>query len=264
MANKQNSWLQQPTNLYNFIDRKSDVLLVTVGDSWTWGADLPENTRCDCVFGNLISKKSNYDWLNLAIPAQGNFWIADMVEELAALIPEIDYKKIYVVCVFTSVGRWFNTYLDITLNYIEWFKNNINHEDDFDKLLLMLNQTCVSRIVTALSQFSHVKLKIGTNFVDDLGFEILNDSQFLKNPWYTIMGLTDTEKVYACGYYDRLPTAIEFIDSKYHSEFKKWFIKIDQKSEHRLSLLKSSDKFINCHPQNLGHAAWANYVLSQL
>jgi hypothetical protein len=30
--------------LFDFVDRQSDTLVVTIGDSWTWGADL---TKCN-------------------------------------------------------------------------------------------------------------------------------------------------------------------------------------------------------------------------
>jgi hypothetical protein len=269
VANKENSWLPEPTNLYNFVSRDSDTLLVTIGDSWTWGADLaPHKSRDDHrikhVFGNVLADSMASDWLNLAIPAQGNFWIASMVQELANIVPKLQYKKIILVCVFTGVGRWFNTKFDVDLDYISWFRHNIRSHKDFDKLLVMFNQTCVTRILDSIKSFDHVELKIGTNFVDHLGFEQLAMHQVLPMPWYQVLGLQDTETVYTCVYYNRLSTAVEFIDPVYHSEFKQWFLDMYDKSNHRLAVMESSKEFKNYHPSEHGHRLWADYVQQQL
>jgi hypothetical protein len=251
LADKENSWLQQPTNLYNFVDRQSDTLLVTIGDSWTWGADLTPSRlndyRVQHVFGNVLAELISSDWLNLAIPAQGNFWIASMAQELANIIPRLLYKKIILVCVFTSVGRWFNTKFDVDLDYIDWFSQNISSQCDFDKLLVTLNQTCVNRILHSIKLFDHVELKIGTNFVDHLGFDNLNQHQLLPLPWYQVIGLQDIGPVHTCVYHDRLSTAINFINPVHHDAFKHWFLEINCKSDRRLGVIASSKKFKNYH-----------------
>ena len=40
-----NGW--RDTDPFNFVSRDSDTLLVTIGDSWTWGADLTLNNNDD-------------------------------------------------------------------------------------------------------------------------------------------------------------------------------------------------------------------------
>lgn len=174
IANPENSWFTEPTNTYNFVNRNSKELVVTVGDSWTYGSDITltnadEQPRIRLAFGNVLAEQIGADWLNLAMSAQGNFYIAAMVGELANLIPHLNYKKITVICTFTGIGRWFNTFYDLDINYIQWFNQNIHSQNDFDKLLFMLNDVCVSRILDYLKPFNHVKLKIGTNFVEPLG-----------------------------------------------------------------------------------------------
>jgi hypothetical protein len=269
IANSENSWLEKPTNLYNFVNRNSDVLLVTIGDSWTWGSDISINNKDDSlrvasVYGNILSNKVSADWLNLAISAQGNFWMADMVQELCEIIPKLHYKKIYVICTFTGIGRWFNTRFDTDIDYISWFRQNIKKTEDFDKLLIMLNERCVNKILDCTENFSHVELKVATNFVDHLGFDRLHQPQIIPTPWYQVIGLSDVEKVYTCMYYDRLATATEFIPRKYYDNFKIWFLELYEKSNRRLSIIKDAPGFRNCHPTTDGHVAWANYLLQHL
>lgn len=117
IADRYSSWHQTPTNTFNFIDRNSDMLIVTVGDSWTWGSDISENNHDDNfrithLYGNVLSDELKTDWLNLGLSASSNFWATAMIEELGQLIPQLDYRSIYVICVFTGAGRWFNTQYD--------------------------------------------------------------------------------------------------------------------------------------------------------
>ena len=65
-----------PLPATDFVSRDSDTLLVTVGDSWTWGAGLARDKRKNCVWGNLVSEMIQADWLNLAQPGQSNQWMA--------------------------------------------------------------------------------------------------------------------------------------------------------------------------------------------
>lgn len=210
IADSTNSWYSEPTNTFDFVDNNSSTLVVTIGDSWTYGDRL--TNRLGDVYGRLVADHLRADWLNLGLCAQGNFWIATMVEELAAVIPNLEYNKIYVICVFGGVGRWFNTKYDVYLDYVDWFKNNIHQPSDFDQLLSWLNDECIKRILTALDPFEHVQLKVGTHYLDPIGFDRLQPTQVLEQPWYRVMDCPADESVYTCVYWDRISTAIEFID----------------------------------------------------
>jgi hypothetical protein len=203
IADSTNSWYKEPTNTFNFIDNNSKTLIVTVGDSWTWGADMSANNnnddyRLNNLYGRVIADELQSDWLNLGFSAKGNFWIATMVTELADIIDDLEYDKIYVVCTFTEVGRSTNTIYDRHINYINWFQNNIHTHEDFNKLFYYLNSECIEIIITALKKYNHVVLKVGTNFIDPVGFDKLNNSQILSTPWYKVLGLDDNAVAYTC------------------------------------------------------------------
>jgi len=266
LADRSNSWHETPTNLYDFISVDSDTLLVTIGDSWTWGAWLSEHNQNDQirkehVFGRLMAKQLTADWLNLGLSASGNFWLAQKVEELAKIIPSLEYKKIIVVCTFTGVGRWFNTGQDQYIDYVDLFARVA---PDFDQLLIKLNEECVKRILIALAPFDHVQLKVGTNFVEYLGFDALSTEQLLPKPWYQVLGLDDGEKIYTCAYFERISTGIEFLDTAYHDKYKQWVVDIVDQSFRRVRLLEQAPGFNLCHPAASDHRQWANYVLENL
>lgn len=265
-ANSENSWYAEPKNIYTFLNRQSKQLLVTIGDSWTWGCDVSLDNRDDeyrvqHVFGKLMSDELSADWLNLAIPAQGNFWIASMVAELANIIPDLEYDHILVICTLTGAGRWFNTRFDLDLNYVSWFRHNVKSHRDFDKIFQMLNETCLKRISRSLARFDFVDWKVGTSFFDHVGFDNLASEHVIPRPWHQVLGIQDSVPVYHCFYYNRMQTMTDFLDSHLHSDFKSWFLELDNKWRHRISLLSDPQQFRNYHPLEQGHRAWADYLL---
>lgn len=266
IADSTNSWYQTPTNTFDFVNRDSKILVVTIGDSWTWGSDLSihnqnDRYRRNNVYGNIVSKELDADWLNLGLCAQGNFWIACMVRELATVIPTLTYQHIYVICTLTGTLRWFNTKYDQHINYIDWFRKNA---PNFDRLPVMLNQHSVSSMIESLAGLDRVVLKVGTNFVDKTGLDALVPTQTLPDPWYELMDYRDDGPVYTCVCYETISQAIEFIDSQHHPAFKKWLLEIINKSQRRISLISNPADFRNCHPLAHGHQIWARYVLKDL
>jgi hypothetical protein len=218
------------------------------------------------VYGNQIAEKINADWLNLGLPSIGNFWIADQVESLSTVIPKLEYVRIYVICTFTETARCFNTHYDLNIDYISWFKNNINTKADFYLLLKMFNQHCVSRIQSALS-FDHVHLRVGTNMVEHIGFDSLSSTELLTSPWYQlVMGGSDGVCAYmAIDGVKSILQAPEFLSSEHTVLFKEWMIDIMSAADVRLkTLLENPGKFDRCHPGAHGHTQWAEYILSTL
>ena len=269
IADHTNSWYTQATNTFDFVDRNSDTLVVTVGDSWTWGCDLTpydydNNYRIQNVYGNQVAEKINSDWLNLSLPASGNFWLATQVTDLAKVIPNLEYNRIYVICTFTETGRWFNTKFDLDIDYIAWFKNNIQTASDFDQLLSMINQRCVTKIQTALP-FDHVQLRVGTNMVDQIGFDSLPPQQLLVKPWYQTMHCTDDVCAYTV--IDGVKSLLqvpEFLSPDHTVLFKEWMLTVMPAADTRLQMLENPDKFSKYHPTAQGHAQWAEYILSTI
>ena len=271
IADQHSSWHQTPVNTFNFVDRASRTLIVTVGDSWTWGSDISESNSDDAcrlkhLYGNILSEELNTDWLNLGLSATSNFWLTHMVEELGQLIPQIDYEKIHVICVFTGAGRWFYTQYDRYIHYPTWVMDNVTCAQDYDHLLIKFNQDCVKRIHQALDPYHNVSVKFGTNFVDPIGFDIVPSSQLLPHPWYRVMGCDDGQQSGVC--MDgvkallRMPEVVTGVEKLRY--FKEWILNIIPYSEKRNHMLEDSVKFRNYHPLAQGHQQWAQYLLTQL
>lgn len=262
LASPHNSHYKEITNTFDFVNRGSSTLVVTAGDSWTWGADLDNEFRLQQVYGNIVSHSLGADWLNLAQSGSSNFFIAERIEELGKIIPKLNYNKIYLICTFTEVGRGFNSHHDIHINYLDWFdKNPIECAQDFDQLLDYINRDCLNRIRAVVDQFD-IELVLGTNFVDAVG--ITDDPVFLPMPWYQLLGCKNAVVSYASSTgATRLNDVISFVPLDKSTLFKSWYIDLIDRSAHTDHMCAMPPLFKN-HPTAPGHIAWANYILQHI
>jgi hypothetical protein len=257
IASPRNSHYLTETNTFDFVGRNSDILVVTIGDSWTWGADLSldnnDKFRINNVYGSLVSDKMQADWLNLGQRGSNNFFIAEKAEELGQIVSQLDYKKIYMICTFTEVGRSFNSHHDSYIDYINWFENN--HIDNF---LYFLNATCVDRI-KKVTQEHNIKLIIGTNFVDATG---IDKDLLLPMPWFRLLGIDCRILGYAgTSGVAQLQSALEFTNDIV--AYKSWIIRLINQSKHIDQVCGS--RLLNIsHPNATGHNLWANYILEHI
>lgn len=250
IATPANSHYTKNTNCFNFVDRESDLLVVTIGDSWTWGADLDPNTRLQQVYGNIISEEIDADWLNLSQSGANNFFIAERAEELSNIITNLHYKKIYLICTFTETGRSFNSHHDVYIDYVSWFQQN-----NIDKFLEFLNAECYNRICTVASQHNMI-LWVGTNFVDPIGFPA--DA----TAWFRQLGIVcDVQSCVGHTGATKLSSVEQFVDN--HSDFKEWFARLVELSVYTDSVCRSS-ALVNAHPTPAGHKVWANCILESI
>ena len=94
----------------HYANRGKDKLLITIGESWTWGDTLEEynHNRLDCVWGNHLSKSLDRDWLNIARKGASNLWIFYQIEELVRYknnIEDFNYDHIQIIVCCTEWGR---------------------------------------------------------------------------------------------------------------------------------------------------------------
>ena len=245
---------------FYFVDNKSDTLLVTVGDSWTWGAELQDRTA-DC-YGSLVASALNYDLLNLGQQGSNNFWIAEKCNELTQIIPGLSYKKIIVVCMFTEVGRGFNTNYDSEFNFVEWFIDN----DNFYKLLEEVNATCVSKILE-LKQFNNVEIIFGTNMVDPIGMDRAN---IILRPWFRIMAdqynVPQPPTVYLMHgiAVNAIRTTLDMVPDNKKSLFLSWLVDLMPVASEFSQLFNNKILFKDYHPLELGHKIIAEEIIKEI
>ena len=267
---------------YDYVDRGSDTLLVTIGDSWTWGSGIcnsnndavtitqdQDDFRRNHIYGNLISKEKKWNWLNLGFYAQGNQWMLHKIWELRALVPFLQFKKIIVMVNFTSTGRWFNTWQDSMTDYKKNFQTNkMTSPDDFENFFVELNRKMLGQIKLLTRSTDNIRLLVSTNAVDHCGFDILEQDQVIPLPWYRLLSDVDLAgtfvDLFCLKHLQNVENVLANSDQKF--AFQKWMMdKIAQaeKQEHMINHMNhvSPDKV---HPNHIGHRIWAEYILKDV
>lgn len=250
------------THTFNFVDNDSDGLLVTVGDSWTWGADMTidddEQHRMQNHYGRIVSDHIGCDWLNLGQGGSGNFWAADKIKELTNIIPYLKYKNVTIVCTLTEVGRAVNTEIDRHIDYLNFF-NTTPHTE----LLNFLNATVIDSITDSVKDYDFIRLLIGNNFVDHCGPTLCGIT--MDKTWLELITeKTNIEKchIVSSSSFDRLHSLIDSVGDKEH--YLLWISEIMDIATRRQKLLFNSSLIKRGHPNAAGHKLWANYIIEYL
>ena len=63
------------TKHYHAEIHNRDTLVITLGDSWTWGTSLQQNLRLQQVYGALIKNQLDADWINIGCQGWSNSFI---------------------------------------------------------------------------------------------------------------------------------------------------------------------------------------------
>jgi len=141
---------------YHELDRNSDTLLITVGDSWTWGDSLGKTTikfddydyRTTHIYGHILSDLLASDFINVGLPGGSNFYILLHLELVLASLKK-KYKNVKLVFTLTESGRELQSnFEDNQKEYQNWqgadwpaFEQILAGNADPSKLKLVLDET---------------------------------------------------------------------------------------------------------------------------
>lgn len=268
---------------YDFISRNSNTLVVTIGDSWTWGADLTKlsfnglhhnkladdaDYRLANVFGGIVASSLHADFLNLGESGASNYYIANKLLELSKIRESLEYTNIIVVCVFTEVARDFNGSDDSLIDYYSWLSSNINTHSDYYNLLKFINSNVTDKIVPLLNKFN---IYFATNFVDPIGFENISQ-HFLSKSWLQVWcehkQIQYPEPCYVVSpwVFEKLEQALDINPNLNRTNFLIWAADALASANNRAAICKKDNvNFGNLlHPLAEGHRVWAQYILEQI
>lgn len=257
---------------YSFVNNNSKKLIVTIGDSWTWGADLSTDdnltVRNNDVYGAIIARELSADFLNLGQCGSCNLHIIERIKEMHNLITLLDYETIQIICTYTEVARSFNSEYDRTVDYYKWFASLTFEElADFDQILNYHNGLFQQDVLTLLETYPHVKIISGNNFTDPIGITSL------PKTWIQLIAeeLLNEDYVQPCyimshWVLDKLPAIItEFAPDINQTKLKEWMIVLLGRASQRKLLTINPQYFAGAnHPRQQGHRLWANYLLDNI
>jgi hypothetical protein len=269
------SWLHQENN-------SKDTLLITVGDSWTWGDHLgsinwitqyDDPVRLQTIYGKKLSEKLDSDWILLARPGCSNYWMFEKLKFFSEQIAQLKsrYRRIIITVTLTEDFREFgyNDEEEYTVPYNSMISNS---KDLFD-FLAQAEDLLLEKFVNLL-QGLEVEYYITRAFTD---FWPKNkDSykqQLLDKTWCDIF----QNQVEFDRYYQVVPfigqMAIggiaKLIDSAGDRKdiFKNNFLDIETKITARYNFFAASwynIKGSSCHPNAMGHEIFADYLYEKI
>lgn len=247
---------------YEWLKRDRQRLLITIGESWTWGNNLG-SARLDNVFGKQLADRLDADWLNIAECGQSNLWIVDHYIEVIDLISDWKYQHVDIVLTMTEVGREFNGDRDHTRVYTDLL-SDIKTFDEFLDLLSEFNANAMRKFLGQYSTW------IGTNFVQSnyTNLPVLDKSwidlivEYNKQPKPLNRTL-----VVGSWVYDRFEAVFDFVPALDRVEWKRSVLDHMAKSAHTSRLLATSKLNIQKgakHPTAIGHKIWADYLYQKI
>lgn len=235
-------------NPYYYKSRDSGQLIITVGDSWTYGDSLGKTKvrngvddtdyRLDHIYGNLLTEQLNTDWMNLALPGGSNYC---MLNWLGQLLDRTHNQSTTCIITLTEAGRHEEQ---------RWAQGN-----SLQTALKSIVAKEYSMIKELRLRFPKVTFRVAHNFTDSLrGYgviertwlEILTDQQ-IQDDTYIVVSDHIKQLNYDCTY----PDTIEVID----------------RALKRIDILDACDyccKEDSRHPLEQGHQLWADYLATQL
>jgi hypothetical protein len=236
-------------NPYCYKSRNSERLIITVGDSWTYGDSLGKTRvrngiddteyRLQHVYGNLLTEQLGTDWMNLALPGGSNYrmltWLGKLLDR------KNKYSGVTCFITLTEAGRH---------EEISWAQG--------DLLQSALENIVIkeySMIEELRLRYPDVDFKVAHNFTDSIhGYdvidrtwlEVLTDKQ-IQNKTYIVV----SDHIRQLNYERTYPDTVDVIDSALK----------------RIDILDACEHCCredSRHPTELGHKLWANYLVTQL
>ena len=269
-------------NPYSFLSRNSNKLIITIGDSWTWGADLTkqkitgmhndkledDDYRLNNVYGGILSNTLQTDFLNLGESGSDNYYIANKLKELHNIIDQLDYDSVVIVCVFTEVARGFLGPDDNNVDYSSWLEKNVHKDSDYYKFLKFINSNVADEIVPLLDK---LKVYFATNFVDPIGFEKL-ESNFLSKTWLQTWcesiqeSYPDPCYLVSPWVFEKLEKVFDLCPTLDRTLFFKWANRALLSADKRANICKQDNRNFGqlLHPLSTGHSVWADYVSKEI
>lgn len=256
---------------YDLIETNSDTLLVTIGDSWTYGARLdeefpddPERGRIEHCYGYHLAQHLKADFLNYSIPGANNLWMIDRYRTICELAEQSDYKNIIVFIGLTEYGREISTDFDLDPALNDLYRLAKTPRD----LAVALSQHITNQLLSTHNP--KIKLVLGLNYINNI-YPTELAPYFVDKIWLEcILGKTlDTECLtvgtWAIEKFKLLTK--EFNPQADHTVALNEVISMIDRGEKRLNLIYSSNhnhKEGYGHPNSIGHKIWADYILTKI
>jgi hypothetical protein len=242
----------QVNNACHYQSQNSDRMIITVGDSWTYGDSLGNTRvrdgiddtdyRLAHVYGNLISQDLGADWINLALPGISNQRMFTWLEQL--LSRRLHYANTTCIITLTESGRH---------EELNWLKQDLGSlQTNLERML----DNSYKWIGEIQKRYPSIKFVVTHSFTDSrpsklnvcqqTWLEVLTNSAIQNNTHVVV-----SEHIKQLNYNHTYTDTPDVID----------------RALERINLLDSCTycyKHDSRHPNEQGHKLWAQYLLTQI
>lgn len=278
---RHNDW--SPDNVYSYRQwyeediQGRNTLLITVGDSWTWGDHLGcidwnsasnDPVRLTQIYGRLLSNQLDADWVNLARPGCSNYWMLEKLQDIEPHLHRVrdQYKKIYIIITLTEDLReaQYTRRIQVDETYQQMWMGS----DNIESFLRQVENYLFLNLETYFKNLPFVSAHISRAFTDvwpDHSSPLL-----LDKTWCDVI----QEHVNFDNYQRPVPfigqMSIDPLREKYiknNIERKLEFLDIMERVGTRWQFLGYSNynlKGSTCHPNPEGHRLWSEYLYAKL
>ena len=248
-----------------------NTLLITIGDSWTWGDHLgcidwehscDDPMRLTQIYGCKLADMMSADWVNIAKPGCSNYWMLEQLQALQQFLPE--YKNVHIVITLTEDLReaTYNRVIDLTPKYTELWNQSVSIRE----FLTLVEQYLFDNLDNVITSMPSVNYYISRAFTDSWA----ERSWLLDKTWCDVIQdqvrFNNYQKpVPFIGQMSINPLTEKFI--KDNTDRKIEFLDIMERVSTRWNFLGDSLynlKGSTCHPNPDGHQLWAEYLFCKL
>lgn len=256
--------------LFDFVATGSDSLFVTIGDSWTYGARLIEESpnnndqyRVNHCYGAVVARAFSADFLNLSVPGINNLWMVNKYLQLVRMADKLPYKNINIFMTFTEQGREIGTDFDLDPVLNDGYRQARTPRD----VALALANYEADRILA--NQHARIQLHLACNYVNNIYPDRLQHL-FMPQIWLEVLlGSNMADECFVVGSWviPKFRDILCYNTDVDQAELLKQMTELIERGERRLYSVYNTGCTYRTgygHPNSDGHSRWAKYIVSQL
>lgn len=259
-------WIQYPAENTEFhVITGADEVLVIIGESWTYGENLPGiatglqrysiDSQIEHAFGPKLATMLQQDLYQYAVPGNCNFYMVSSIPRIIKHLQEnFSYKKINLCVQLTEPGRELAITDKLTGTYSKLY--DMSSVKTFNEWLFRYDEVLLNELEIIRMQFG-IDVMVWKNFCKFTNKKTYPNLHLVEESWIKFSGKIlgknlEMQSFQSVGWFD------DFTNGQGRS------LTYDKKEiDQELDKIEISNKFIKSnylhsnHPNQIAHSLWA-------